>query len=380
MRRLFSVVLLSSVLVALASGTAVAQSEHAYGSPDHAFNRRAYIPQKSNPVLVTEIALQNDAKVLAIGLFPGGLRRFLADGSRDRAFNRRVLATRLEQKALAVAVQPDGKILVGGYFDGGLRRLNADGSLDTAFNDAVAANVPSAVAAIGLQKDGGIIVGTYDRGNNLLRLDSTGAVDTQFTTNANAALDERPDQWGFGTEVNSVVVQPNGKILVAGTFGQKLMRLNTVGTPDAAFSANLGAPFNSSIDDITLQRDGKIIVVGDFDGLVRRVNADGSLDAAFNATIGRQLDPPSAGDVEEAVDAVVQSNGSILIVGIGLQDRYQAMELRADGSINERFASTPLAQVQANITTVALQRNSNIIIGGYFDGKLRQYYGLRAPR
>ena len=380
MRRLISVVLLSSVLVALVSGTAAAQSERAYGSPDDAFNRRAYIPQINSPVLVTDIALQNDGKVLAIGSFPGGLRRFLADGSRDRAFNRRVLAANLEQKTLVVAVQANGKILVGGWFDGALRRLNADGSLDTAFNDAVAANMPDEVVAIGLQKNGGIIVGTYDPGNNLVRIDSTGAVDTQFTTNANAALDERPDKFGFRTDVNSIVIQPNGKILVTGTFGQKLMRLNKDGTPNAAFSANLGAPFNKAIDNIALQRDGEIIVVGDFDGLVRRVNADGTLDAAFNATGGMQLNPQIEGNVEEVVDAVVQANGSILIVGGGIQGRYQAMELRADGSINESFASTPLSQLDTNANTVVLQRNSNIIIGGYFDGKLRRYYGLNAGR
>ena len=375
-----SVVVVSSILVAGASGTAAAQSEHAYGSPDDAFNRRTFIPQISNPVIVTDIALQNDGKVLAVGSFPGGIRRFLSNGSRDRAFNRRVPAAKLQQQTLSVAVQPDSKILVGGYFKGALLRLNAGGSQDRAFNAAAATSTPRAVTALGLQKNGGIIVGSSARRQNLLRLDSTGALDTEFTTNANAALDESTDWWRFGTEVNSVVVQPNGKILVAGSFRQKLMRLNDDGTPDAAFSANLGAPFNWSIDNIALQRDGKIIVVGNFDGLVRRVNADGTLDAAFNATLGRQLDPPIEGITEEVVDAVVQANGSILIAGCSLQVRHQVMELRADGSIDKSFASTPLGQVENVANTIALQRNSNIIIGGYFAGELRRYYGLNAGR
>ena len=380
MRRLMSVVLLSSILVAGVSGTAAAQSEHAYGSPDDAFSQHAYIPDVSGEVSVTDVALQNDGKVLALGDFPGGLRRFRADGSRDRAFNARVPAAKLWNKALAVAVQPNGKILVGGWFDGALRRLNADGSLDTAFNDAVAANLPDEVVAIGLQKNGGIIVGTYDPGNNLVRLDSTGAVDTQFTTNANAALDERPDKWGFGTDVDSVVVQPNGEILAAGSFGQRLMRFHTDGTPDTAFTANLGAAFNAGPNGITLQRDGKIIVVGEFAGVVRRVNADGTLDAEFNATVGRKLDPQLRKLVASAYDAVVQANGSILIAGCNLQVRHQVMELRADGSIDKSFASTPLGQVENVANTIALQRNSNIIIGGYFAGELRRYYGLNAGR
>ena len=371
-----SVVLLSSVLVALVSGTAVAQSEHAYGSPDDAFNQHSYMHKTYNVDPVQHIALQNDGKVLAIGMFPGGLRRFFADGSHDRAFDARVPAAKLRHKTLAVAPQPDGKILVGGYFKGALRRLNADGSLDTAFNAAVAANAPSAVTAISLQRNGAIIVGSGDDGQNLMRLDSSGALDVQFTANANAALDERPDQFGFGTEVNSVVVQPNGKILLAGSFGQKMMRLNTDGTPDTAFTANLGAPFNSSIAGITLQRDGKIIVAGHFEGIVRRVNADGTLDAAFNARVGRKLELAGYSDTG-AYETVVQANGSILITGYFLLGRYAVVELRADGSVDSSFNSTPLGQ-NYYVWTMALQRNSNIIVGGDFDGKVGRYYGLNA--
>jgi uncharacterized delta-60 repeat protein len=373
-----NVVLLSSVLVALVAGTAAAQSEPPYATPDEAFNQKAYMNALDSGGSVKGLALQRDGKVLAIGSFPGGLRRFLADGSHDLAFDARVPAAKLHQKALAVVQQSDGKILVGGWFDGALRRLNADGSLDAAFNAAVTANVPSAVTTLGLQKNGAIIVGSYDAGKNLMRLDSSGTLDIQFTTNANAALDERPDQWGFGTEINSVVVQPNGKILVAGSFGQKLMRLNTDGTPDTAFTANLGAPFNYAINDITLQRDGKIIVAGEFEGLVRRVNADGTLDASFNAKVGRKLELAGYSD-SGANEAVVQANGSILITGYFLLGLYAVVELQADGSVSKSFISTPLVQKPC-VLTMVLQRNSNIVVGGCFHGWMGRYYGVNAGR
>lgn len=101
---------------------------------------------------------------------------------------------------------------------------------------------------------------------------------------------------------NAVAVQPDGKIVVAGTTfigGQgdfAVARLNQDGTLDPTFDGDGRVTTDSGGNQpdatlaVTLQPDGKIIVVGSSDaGGVRRFaviryNTDGSLDTSFNET------------------------------------------------------------------------------------------------
>ncbi len=74
--------------------------------------------------------------------------------------------------------------------------------------------------------------------------------------------------------IRTVVVQPDGKILIGGDFTMlspnggtpvmrnRIARLNPDGTLDTAFNPNAGGPVTS----IALQADGKILVGGDFNG------------------------------------------------------------------------------------------------------------------
>src|SRR4029077_7948453 len=125
-------------------------------------------------------------------------------------------------RVLAIAVQPNGKIVVGGSFSSfhglgpvttrrRIARLNADGLLDTLDPGA-----NGDVLAIALQSDGKILVGgnfnllggggtgTTPR-NRIGRLNADGSLDTGFNPGANSV-------------VQSLVVQPDGKILAGGVF------------------------------------------------------------------------------------------------------------------------------------------------------------------
>ena len=195
-----------------------------------------------------------------------------APGDVDLSLNAGVITSQFFQDRLtAIAVQPDGKILIGGLFNvvagvprNGLARLNADGSVDMSFvpppfsqSDLVAP------LKIVVQPDGKVLVaGNNFRINNILysliRLNANGSVDASFN------LSE------INSAVNTVVLQPDGKILIGGGFTtingveRKIAaRLDSNGALDNSFA--IGSPTggnNGQAEALAVQPDGKIIVGG----------------------------------------------------------------------------------------------------------------------
>jgi uncharacterized delta-60 repeat protein len=195
----------------------------------------------------------------------------------------------------ALALQSDGKILVGGNFSdydgvsiGRIARLNADGTLDAGF--VTGSGFGGAVNALALQSDGKILVGgnfsDYDGvsiGDAIARLNADGTLDTGFVTGS-----------GFNNGVLSFALQSDGKILVGGGFnmydgtpiGDAIARLNADGTLDTGFvtgSGFIGLKGVGAVYALSPQPNGKILVGGsfnDYDGVVirniARLNADGT--------------------------------------------------------------------------------------------------------
>jgi uncharacterized delta-60 repeat protein len=171
------------------------------------------------------------------------------------------------------------------------------------------------------------------------RLNADGSLDETFNPGAN--------DW-----VRSIVVQPDGRILVAGDFTMlgreprdRLGRLNADGSLDSSF--NPGA--NMPVWTFALQTDGTILAAGDFTMLgnqprsrLGRLNADGTLDATFR-------DPGFAfigGIVPRIWSLAVQDDGKILIGGdfdfVGGQPR------RLLARLTSRSAAWQTLQVSSN--------------------------------
>jgi uncharacterized delta-60 repeat protein len=134
----------------------------------------------------------------------------------DASFNP---VTGANSSILSIVLQSDGKIMIGGSFtsyNGTSRnyiaRLNADGSLDTFFNPAIGAN--NSVRSIVPQPDGKILIGgdftTYNATsrNRIARIKSDANLD-EFFNPAGIAADN---------VVNSIILQPNDRILIGGRF------------------------------------------------------------------------------------------------------------------------------------------------------------------
>ncbi len=210
---------------------------------------------------------------------------------------------------------------------------------------------------------------------------AAGDVDTSFGSNGLAIVDVRP---GYTDQVRDIVVQPDGKVLLAGESAEPgnpinsepaLVRLNADGTPDAGFGTAgvVVGDFGAAIDDtayaVALQKDGKILLGGlrgrpDVDGAIARYLPNGTLDASFG-TGGIVTTPGSCGSV---MDLVVQPNGRIvaalLCAGVGIA-RYLP-----DGSPDAGFGTggvteVPLPSVGANkVTTVLLRGDGRIVVAG----------------
>lgn len=153
------------------------------------------------------------------------------------------------------------------------------------------------VLAVVRQPDGKLIAaGDFSRYNGLLarsfvRLLPDGNIDKSFGVAA-----------GFDRDVNALALQPDGKIIVGGSFTNyngranacnKIVRLNTDGSIDASFRTGIG--FRGEVFALLLQNDGKILVGGglaSYNGSpcsdLVRLNSDGTLDDGFENVNGIQ--------------------------------------------------------------------------------------------
>ncbi len=187
-------------------------------------------------------ALQPDGKIVVAGRVAAngganpdfGLARYLPNGTLDAGFGssgivRIDFGGNVWDEASDLAVQGDGKIVVGGQAAFGssyrfaLLRLNANGTLDTGFGTAGLVRTDFSTRndygrGLALQADGRIVLagqvsGSLSADFGVARYLSSGAVDTGFGT---AGL-VQVDFFGATDGAMDVVVQPDGKIVAAGS-------------------------------------------------------------------------------------------------------------------------------------------------------------------
>ena len=308
---------------------------------------------------------------VAAGLLIGSMSvlQAQADGTFDPSFAQ---GTGFAGDVYAMVRQPDGKLVIGGnqlsLYNGtavpSVVRLGADGALDGTFD---AGSGPDGwIHDLALQTDGKVLVaGTFSNFNGLssrrlVRLMPNGSVDTGFNIGTAA------NDW-----VTSVVVQPDGKILIAGHFDQfngtaagGVARLLPDGTLDPAFNAGTGA--DQEVNVIVLRPDGRILLGGyftTFSGATRnkvvQLNADGSLDASF--------DPGAGGGSSASVRAMVLAPDGKVLCGGNFWDwsgstANGAVRLLTDGSPDPAFDAS--ATSEYGITDIRLQPDGNILLSG----------------
>jgi uncharacterized delta-60 repeat protein len=316
-------------------------------------------------------------------------------------------------RVASLAFQPDGKIIAAGASasrgifsssDFAIVRYNVDGSLDTSFGaggkvttdffdyedyiNAVALQTDGKIVAVGRARDGALAYFGLARYNKDGSLDSTfgsgGKVVTSF--------------FGYGDDAHALAIQPDGKIVVAGTsfsassipgddgpnanFG--LARYNSNGSldPTFGFGGKVTTDFGNFdiITAIAIQPDGKIVAGGDTtnkdtntDFALARYNKDGSLDPSFGS--GGKVVTDFVRQPDFVAGLALQPDGKIVVAGDVSTDTsphsdvdgFGLARYNKDGSLDSTFGSGGKVITEGELIAayaVAIQPNGKIIAAG----------------
>ena len=178
----------------------------------------------------------------------------------------------------------------------------------------------------------------------------------------------------------ATATQPDGRVLIGGYFKQingtdrkGYARLHPDGVLDSSFQDSAGwgvGPGNHSVESLVLQPDGKVLIGGGFPtisgvyrGGVARLNADGSLDAGFQVEL-------AAGDGYGVVRALIlQPDGRTLIGGhfsdVNGVSRTRIARLNADGSLDTSFQDG-MSGADSDVLSIVLQPDKRVLIAGTF--------------
>lgn len=230
---------------------------------------------------------------------------------------------------------------------------------------------------------------------------STGGLDPSFDGDG-----QRTVTFDLGAGNNDrargVVVQPDGKIVIAGnaqtsgtdSYDFAVVRLNPNGSLDTTFDGDgkLTIPFNLGGDNddaawtVALQSDGKIVVAGHaersssgggFDMAVARLHSNGSLDTTFSGD-GKQTVAFNLGGNNEdrAYGVAVQGDGKIVLAGQARRSSsdesdFAVARLTASGTLDTTFSGDGLQTIAFSAgamrevaQSLVLQSDGRIVLAG----------------
>ncbi|MEQ6342170.1 MAG: Ig-like domain-containing protein [Gammaproteobacteria bacterium] len=333
------------------------------------------------------IQIDSSGKIVVAGFVSKGpndndfaLVRWNSNGTLDKTFgtsSNGIVTTDFSGRSdvvYALAIQPDDKIVVAGFsgyrgtatvpiffdayqanaiifgsgltaVDFALARYDQSGKLDNSFdNDGkVTARVgdnASIARALALQADGKIVVAGYaDKGGKanfaLARYNSDGNLDNGFAGGGTVITPIAPSN---DNGALSVAIQPDGKIIAAGTVENdsggsdfSLARYSPDGSLDSGFAGDgtvitsVGANGGAVAFAVTVQGDGKILAAGvasngnDSDFAMTRYGVNGSLDNSFG--LGGRVITPVRSRADVAFSVAIQStpDNKIIMAGRSLR-------------------------------------------------------------
>lgn len=321
---------------------------NADGTPDSSFGTAGVVVFGVEHTVPVGVAIQADGKIVVgsaaaqhvDGGASFGLARFNSNGSADPSFGTGGQVFGGTIRGAALALQPDGKILLTG--GSALARFDSNGQLDSTFANGGLTALPIILAgAIGLQSDGKILIasaaiGSGDSSGTIVRFNPNGTLDKTFGLFGEVASVSSGgifDTTGTAL-VSGIVLQPDGKFIVAGTIASKLInppgsintgfglvRYNPNGSIDTSFGnrggvlTNFGSNPNATAFALAIQSNGDIIAAGQAGSslALSRYSGAGKLDTTFGSggTVTTSL-----GSNPSAISSLaLQSDGKIVAAG-----------------------------------------------------------------
>jgi uncharacterized delta-60 repeat protein len=255
--------------------------------------------------------------------------------------------------------------------------------------------------AVAVQADGKlVVVGQAYKQNDfsgedfvVTRYNPDGTLDTTFGRGGKV----RTDFPGLAAVPSAVVIQPDGKIVVAGgafptfTFlgDFKVVRYKPNGALDTSFGdggiVTTTFPEGSYAFDVALQPDGKIIAAGtvfvdfnpgdmsDTDFALARYNPDGSLDTTFGNS--GMVTTDFLAHEDDAFSVLVQPDGKIVAVGSANDPAtfydFAAVRYLSNGTIDTTFGVAGKVHTDFGdqnfdrARSAALQPDGKIVAAGF---------------
>lgn len=303
----------------------------------------------------------------------------------------------------ALAIQADGKIVAAGSGytnddptnsgrDFAVVRYNADGSLDSAFGVGgkvmtdIGTSTSDGAFVVAVQPDGKIVAAGFTFSGGavdvaIVRYNSNGSLDSTFGSAGKIVKDFA----GAHDEVESLVIQPDGKIVVlvdrsivgSGLIG--MARYNADGSLDPSFGSGgilvtdwPGA--NSRAASMAIQSDGKFVLAGFHatqvvDSAIARLNSDGSTDTSFGTDGFTVLD---LGSTDQIRAVAVQPDGKIVTGGtsyVGPNVAFTVARFTTGGTLDTSFGSagkqvTRVGNDDDILRSLAIQADGRIVAAG----------------
>jgi len=349
---------------ALAAGLGVGVALAGPGGLDPSFGTAGTtVLERPTETYPTPTALAPGGRIVVVSTSKGVITvsRLLSNGAPDPTFNGGVQAAIEETgfpSAYGLAVQPDGKIVLVGFKNvpgpsevAMVWRLKADGgsgapngALDPTFgtNGRTEINTNTTARVVAIRPDGKIVVAgagftTVPSKVAVWRLTAEGVLDPGFGTGGTAEISD-----GKEDVVNAIALQPDGKVVLAGSTSLALpandavvWRLKADGgsgegtgpldpTFDVDGQADVDSGGNETAYAVVVQPDGKIVIAGSTQGgvlgsdaMVWRLKANGGMGNSTN----------------DALDSTFGTEGAALIGGAGIFARAAALQLQPDGKL-----------------------------------------------
>jgi uncharacterized delta-60 repeat protein len=213
-----------------------------------------------------------------------------------------------------------------------------------------------------------------------------GALDVSFSSDGKVIT----PFGSFGDDmVNTMVIQTDGKIVVAGVANGKfaLARYNLSGSLDNTFGSSgkvttaIGTSLNDWVYGIALQTNGKIVVAGSSDNgsnldfAVARYNTNGSLDNTFSSD--GKVTTAIGTDDDVASSVAIQSDGKIVVAGYSYDAsfnyKFTVVRYNTDGTLDNSFDTDGKLTTSMGTSTsskdvarsVLAQPDGKIVVSGH---------------